>query len=464
MEYGPQGSLSGGPTTVISGLKAPQSLAIDGSGNLYLLDTRNLAEEIDLSAPPSFTFNATPVGSQSPALGTTLLNIGNANLHLASIVPSTGFALVSPVNTGGNAVVLAPTASYNLQAAFQPQSKGATTGSLTLNDDALAQSEGTQTIALSGITGTTSKTVLTWNQTTTPTVGARVTFTATVTPSSATGTVTFLEGNQPIGAAQPLNGGTAQLVTTALIGGQNLVFSAVYSGDTQVEASTGTMTANVNKAATTTVLSWDQKTPPIAGAQVTLTATVSPSAATGTVTFYEGSAQIDLPQSLNGGTAKLITTALTAASNIALKAVYSGDVSYLTSSGTITKTIKIPTSTRVTCAVIASNQGAFRLRNSVHRHRQCEVSLNGGSIGTTTLSSGSASMSCPALPAGNDVLLADYLGDTTHGNSSGSETLSGKQHDHGVDLEPEDCAKGRRECDFDCHFDSIPRIGNCDLL
>ena len=69
--------------------------------------------------------------------------------------------------------------------------------------------------------------------------------------------------------------------------------------------------------------------PAIFGATVTLTATVSPSAATGKVTFYDGTAVLGVG-TLAGGTATLATSLLPAGSR-SLRAYYGGDASYLAS-------------------------------------------------------------------------------------------------------------------------------------
>ena len=62
------------------------------------------------------------------------------------------------------------------------------------------------------------------------------------------------------------------------------------------------------------------------GHAVTLTANVSPAAATGKVTFYEGAAVLGIG-ALSGGAAQSVTTLLPAGSGT-LKAYYAGDVNY----------------------------------------------------------------------------------------------------------------------------------------
>jgi hypothetical protein len=68
--------------------------------------------------------------------------------------------------------------------------------------------------------------------------GQTVTFTATLSPSTATGGVQFLDGSSPIGAAT-LNNGIATLATATLSAGIHSI-TAVYSGDAIDASSTST--------------------------------------------------------------------------------------------------------------------------------------------------------------------------------------------------------------------------------
>ena len=60
--------------------------------------------------------------------------------------------------------------------------------------------------------------------------GQTVTFTATVSPPTATGTVTFYDGATPIGTV-PVSGGTASLAISSLTAGAHTI-TATYNGDT----------------------------------------------------------------------------------------------------------------------------------------------------------------------------------------------------------------------------------------
>ena len=78
-------------------------------------------------------------------------------------------------------------------------------------------------------------------------VGQSVTFTATVTGSSPTGTVQFKDGGSNLGAAVALTGTSASLTTAALTQGTHSI-TAVYSGDVNNTTSTSPPVSQVVNA------------------------------------------------------------------------------------------------------------------------------------------------------------------------------------------------------------------------
>jgi hypothetical protein len=156
-------------------------------------------------------------------------------------------------------------------------------------------------------------------------VGGTVTLTATETASDSThpaGSVQFTDGSTNIGSPVAVSaGGVASTTTSSLtLGAHGLtsVFTPTAAGYT---GSTGTFSATVNPAstATTTALAVVGNT---AGADTTLTATVAPSAAPGTVAFYDngsptaiagtvtspsaGTYVLDLPTGLTAGAHSIV--------------------------------------------------------------------------------------------------------------------------------------------------------------
>ena len=83
--------------------------------------------------------------------------------------------------------------------------------------------------------------------------GQNITFTATVSPSTVNGTVTFTDGATSLGTAT-LSGGVATITVSCLAGGTHSI-AAAYGGDTNDAASTSTvLNETVNQATTAPVI------------------------------------------------------------------------------------------------------------------------------------------------------------------------------------------------------------------
>jgi hypothetical protein len=165
-----------------------------------------------------------------------------------------------------------------------------------------------------------------------------VTFTATVSGTTPTGTVNFKDGANSINgcAAVAFAAGsgatrTAQCATSTLTAGSHSI-TAVYSGDADDFGSTGpTLSQVVNAASSSTTLA-TSLTPSTAGAGVTFTATVNGSTPTGTVNFKDGANSISSCAAVafaagsgNSRTAQCATSSLSIGTH-SITAVYSGDV------------------------------------------------------------------------------------------------------------------------------------------
>ncbi len=145
------------------------------------------------------------------------------------------------------------------------------------------------------------------------TAGTPVTFTASVAPANATGTVQFSDNGAAIGAPVTLNNGTAAFTTSTLAAGSHSITAALTAG-TGFGNSTSTAVAyTVNPAAatpTTTALAVSPANTAQQFSTVSLTATVSPAAAAGTVQFSDNGAAIGAPVTVSGGTATMNTSTL----------------------------------------------------------------------------------------------------------------------------------------------------------
>ena len=191
----------------------------------------------------------------------------------------------------------------------------------------------------SGLSATLTKTTTKISSSLNPSsYGQAVTLTATVTSTLGAPpdgeTVTFLQGTKVLGTGTLSNGSTTLMIST-LTGGTD-VLKAQYMGDSSFGTSTSaTLSQVVNAVSTTTVVSSLQNPSP-AGQSVTLIATVSPQfggAATGTVSFYNGSTKLGNAV-LSGNVANYATTRLALGTD-SITAVYNGSTSCSTSTSPV---------------------------------------------------------------------------------------------------------------------------------
>ncbi|HUI67406.1 MAG TPA: Ig-like domain repeat protein [Nitrospirota bacterium] len=187
------------------------------------------------------------------------------------------------------------------------------------------------------------------------TYGGSVSFTATVTGTGATGTVTFMDGATKTLGTGSLSGGTATYATSALGGGTHSI-TAVYSGDTNFAPSTSpVITQTVKTVSSLTTVSSSANLSAY-GRPVTFTATVTGTGATGTVAFMDGVTTLSTG-SLSGGTPNTVTYTTSALGQgvHSIMAVYSGDADFATSnSSPISQTVIMPDGQLVDTGTVTS--------------------------------------------------------------------------------------------------------------
>ncbi|HEY6423395.1 MAG TPA: Ig-like domain-containing protein [Pseudonocardiaceae bacterium] len=156
--------------------------------------------------------------------------------------------------------------------------------------------------------------------------GTAVTLNAAVSPAAA-GSVQFKDGASNIGTPVTVSSGAASTSTSALASGSHSL-TAVFT-PTDPTAFTGSTSPAVTyvvnaggggATATSTVLGVTPVSPAAAGATETLTATVTPSAAVGSVQFVDGTTNVGDPVAVSGGTAS--ATATLASGSHSLTAVF----------------------------------------------------------------------------------------------------------------------------------------------
>jgi hypothetical protein len=257
------------------------------------------------------------------------------------------------------------------------------------------------------------------------TFGQSVTFTASVTPSGATGTVQFFDGVNSLGTVA-LSGGTASLTSSALTAGGHSI-TARYGGDANFAGSTSPSLSQTVSAASTATALTSSLDPSVFGQQVTFTATVSPSSGpTGTVQFFDGVNSLGTV-ALSGGTASMTTSALAVGTHF-ITASYSGNASYTGStSASLTQTVSVGTvntNTTLTSSLnpsVYGQQVMFTATISPSSGASGTVTFMDGAstLGTSALNaSGVATLSTSSLAVGIHSITALYSGDGSHSSSA----------------------------------------------
>ncbi|HEY2714717.1 MAG TPA: Ig-like domain repeat protein [Solirubrobacterales bacterium] len=267
--------------------------------------------------------------------------------------------------------------------------------------------------------------------------GAKVTFTAKVTPLSGSaptplGTVAFVEGSNTLGVAN-LSKGTATFKTTSLGAGEHPV-RAVYGGDSYFGASESEAIGQLVERAATRVSLGSALNPAPFGFTGTLKATVSvlaPGAGTpaGTVTFEEGETVLATVQ-LAGSSASLSLKTLSPGSH-EITATYSGDSNDQPSeSPSVTQTItEAVTKTNLTSTL---NPAAYGSAGTLKATVEAVLPGAGTPSGTITfregemvlaivpLSGSTAKYALKSIAPGEHAITATYTGDGDYQPSGSS--------------------------------------------
>ena len=193
--------------------------------------------------------------------------------------------------------------------------------------------------ALAQVVNKASTTTSVSSQVTPSAYGVSLTYTATVSPSTAAGNVAFTDGGVSISGCTAkvlASGSTTCTVATSTVGSHSIV--ATYAGNTSYLTSTSsTYSQSVTTAGTTTSVLSSLNPSTTNGGTVTFTATVVVSSGTfdnlGTVSFTDGGVTIAGcgTKAISATHATCAVTGLTADTH-SIVATYSGDTKFSTSS------------------------------------------------------------------------------------------------------------------------------------
>jgi 5'-nucleotidase len=248
----------------------------------------------------------------------------------------------------------------------------------------------------------------------------------TVTPAAATGTVELFDGATKLGEGTLSNGtSTIAIAAEALsVGDHELTLKYVGNGDYKASESTVSVTvvkASSSVSGTAADITWGQ-----AGS---VSVTVTPAAATGTVELFDGATKLGEGTLSNGTSTIAVAAQALSVGGHSLTLTYLGDGQYKASEATVSVTVvKAPTTVTGSDAMIQWSKAGSVTVSVAPAAATGSVELYDGAtkLGAATLSGGSASITLPAksLDVGSHALTVKYLGSATHAASQGTVTVT----------------------------------------
>lgn len=433
------------PSIIGQSVTFTAALPITATGSVtFSVGSTSLPSTALVNGVASVTTAVLPIGSTAISVqynGDTNYQAASSTLNQVVNKANTTLTLTSSTNPSSYG------ASVTLTAALTTTGSSSITGTVTFTNGAVTIGTGTiaggvavlatslpvgnNTITASyggdsdsnpstgSLTQTVNKASTTLNLTSSlnpSTFGQPVTFTATL-PSAVTGTVTFTNGSTTLGVGT-VNNGVATISTSALSVATSTI-TATYSGDSNFDTSTGTVSQTVSKNSPTLTVTTSGAS--IYGQSVAIVATL-PAGVTGAVVFTSGSTSLGSGSINSSGVATVSTVVLPVGTN-GITANYAGDTNNNSATGSTTQTVTKNTPTVTVTTPGASTSGApVTITATVPTNATGTVTFTDGSttIGVGTVSNGIATVLTSTLPLGTTTITATYSGDTNNNTASGS--------------------------------------------
>ncbi len=267
--------------------------------------------------------------------------------------------------------------------------------------------------------------------------GDPVSLTASVSPASATGSVSFLDSGVLLGQAI-LSGGNASFSTSALSTGIHHLTGSYSGSSTENSSVSPELSLEIDSGSSTVVLG-PLASPLAYGTRLALLATVSPAAATGSVTFLDrfiasgqpAATAVTLGETaVSGGNSTLALPDLLPGTH-SISALYNGDGDYLPATSSTHSTLVTVLSSTLTLTAAAS-EVAFAtpvaLSASVTPASAggtvTVADLDSGASATAALLNGAANVSIPHLSPGVHTFSATYSGSAYVGASASGPVIA----------------------------------------
>jgi hypothetical protein len=262
--------------------------------------------------------------------------------------------------------------------------------------------------------------------------GTAGSYTGAAAPSQP---ISFYEGTNVVGTGTLSANGTLASATLSGLSVGTHTYTAAYPGDTNYNALTfGSVTVVVTGASTASTTLLSAPSTAVYGAATTLSAAVTGTGGTptGTVAFYDGTTLLG-SATLSSGAGSLPVTL--AGGSHTLKAVYSGDTTFVTSSSsTAAFTVSTATTSTVVTAsptTVTANQTAVLTATVTGVSGQAmptgTVSFTDGStsLGNGAINgAGVATLTATLTNSGARTITASYSGDGNYAVSSGTAAVT----------------------------------------
>jgi hypothetical protein len=249
------------------------------------------------------TSPASPVAQGTPVVLTATVNPPTA---VGSVQFMDGIATIGPSvmvtnGTASGTTSSLPGGSHSLTAVFTPANPA-------------SYAPAVSPVVVFVVTGATATTITLATSPASPVAsGVPVTLTATVAPPTAVGMVQFKDGANNLGNPVTVMGGSATGTTSTLVSGSHPLTAVFAPTDPHAfSASTSPPVTMVvtGAAATSVALATSPESPVSYGTPVTLTATITPLTAAGTVQFKDGTTNLGNPVAVVNGMASGSTSKL----------------------------------------------------------------------------------------------------------------------------------------------------------
>ncbi len=445
-------SAIGSPVTVSSGTASTSTSSLTaGSHSLTAKFTPSSGAFVtSTSAALAYQVNPAPATSTTTTLAVNPsgpVAFGTSLTLTATVAPSSAVGSVQFLD--GSAALGSPVAVVAGTASKSISTLGSGDHALTakfLPTDSTAFGTSTSTAVNVTVNAQDTSTALVVTPTGPVNHGQSVNLKANLTPSSAAGTVQFFDGASPLGSPVTVVSGSAQLNTSGLTVATHSLTAAftptnpaLYASSTSPAVSL--VVQNPPPGATTTSLAVHPASPVASGTSVTLTATISPSGAAGTVQFSDLGNPIGSPVTVSGGTASFTETPVLGSHTFSASFTPADPVSFApsTSSNVTLQVIPPPTPTTTTLSVTPAGPVAYgtavTFTATVTPTNAGDPAPTGGNVrfsdgstvlGTVGLTGGAATLTTSTLAGGSHPVTATYLpADSTAfaGSSSAATTL-----------------------------------------